>query len=801
MQPRNLSTLLLLFVFNAVLAQNPIIKGWYADPEITYMNGKYYIYPTFSAKYEDQVFMDAFSSKDLINWTKHPRIIDTAEVKWAKKAMWAPAIIEKDKKYYLFFAANDVHEGEIGGIGVAVADKPEGPFKDLLGKPLINEIKNGAQPIDQFIFKDKDGQYYMIYGGWGHCNIVKMKDDFTGIVPFEDGTIYKEITPKGYVEGPIMFIRDGKYYFMWSEGGWTGPDYRVAYAVSNSVFGPFERIGTVLQQDPNIATGAGHHSVVKVPGKDEWVAAYHRRPLGEKSAHSRVVCLERMYFDEKGHIKPIVITNKGLGRSSEVKETKEGKVSGILNGDKSVSIFKGIPFAEPPVGDLRWKAPQPIKSWDGVKECVAFGPSPMQGAPAPFSMWSEEFLIPKAPISEDCLYLNVWAPTKTKKNPVLVWIYGGGFGSGGSAVPIYDGEAYAKRGVVFVSMNYRVGLFGFLAHPQLSKESGNNASGNYGLMDQVAALKWVKENIAAFGGDPDNVTIAGQSAGAMSVNCLVASPLAKGLFQKAIAESGANLTRGNTLLADAEKEGVKITEKLNVQSIEELRKLPAEEIMKQSMGFRGPVIDGYVLPDHIADIISKGKQNKVALLTGWNEDEGLMMGGMQNAADFNKRISQQFGEDMLKFYPASNDEVAKQSQLDLSRDMIFGMQNFAWANEESKQGNKVYVYRFTRKVPGYGEYAKYGAFHTGEVPYAYDNIEFVNRPWEKVDRDLEKTISTYWINFIKTGNPNQKGLPNWPAYSVNKKPVMTLGNEIGSKEMPDAQRLEVLYGKMTASSN
>lgn len=293
---------------------NPVIDGWYADPEAIVFDKTIWIYPTFSARYEQQVFLDAFSSTDLKNWKKHPRIIDTAAVKWAHKAMWAPAIIKKENLYYLFFSANDVHPGEIGGIGIGVSDKPEGPFKDYLGKPLIGEVHNGAQPIDQFVFKDKDGQFYMIYGGWQHCNIVRLKPDFTGLLPFTDGSVYKEITPKGYVEGPFLFMRNNKYYFMWSEGGWGGPDYRVAYAISDSPFGPFERIGTVLQQDANVATGAGHHSVIHMPGKEEWYMVYHRRPLGETDANHRVVCIDKMDFDEKCFIQPVKITFEGVGK-------------------------------------------------------------------------------------------------------------------------------------------------------------------------------------------------------------------------------------------------------------------------------------------------------------------------------------------------------------------------------------------------------------------------------------------------------------------------------------------------------
>jgi beta-xylosidase len=300
----------------AATSGNPIFPGWYADPEGTIINKKYWIFPTYSAPYNQQVFMDAFSSPDLLTWTKHNRIIDTASIKWAKRAMWAPAIVQKGKQYFLFFSANDIqNEQQMGGIGIAVSDKPEGPYKDLLGKPLLDKIVNKAQPIDQFVFHDKDGQYYMIYGGWGRCNITRLKDDFTGFLPFEDGTMFKEITPKGYVEGPFMFIKNGKYYFMWSEGGWGGPDYRVAYAIADSPFGPFERLATVLQQDVSVATGAGHHSVIHEPKSDEWHIVYHRRPLGETDANHRVTCIDKLFFDEKGFILPVTITKQGVKRN------------------------------------------------------------------------------------------------------------------------------------------------------------------------------------------------------------------------------------------------------------------------------------------------------------------------------------------------------------------------------------------------------------------------------------------------------------------------------------------------------
>ncbi|WP_031527320.1 glycoside hydrolase family 43 protein [Dyadobacter crusticola] len=294
-------------------AGNPVFKGWYADPEGIIFDKTFWIYPTFSAPYEKQVHFDAFSSKDLVTWKKHENILDTSAVKWAKRAMWAPSIIEKDKKYYFFFGANDIQsDNEVGGIGVAVADKPEGPYKDYLGKPLIDKFHNKAQPIDQFVFKDKDGQYYLFYGGWRHCNVAKLKPDFTGFIPFEDGSTFREITPKGYVEGPFMFIRNGKYYFMWSEGGWTGPNYSVAYAIADSPFGPFERVDKILQQDPKVATGAGHHSVIQVPGQDEWYIVYHRRPLSETDGNHRETCIDVMTFDEKGLINPVKITFEGV---------------------------------------------------------------------------------------------------------------------------------------------------------------------------------------------------------------------------------------------------------------------------------------------------------------------------------------------------------------------------------------------------------------------------------------------------------------------------------------------------------
>lgn len=313
------TALLVIFTTTAIApfpttrrAGNPVIEGRYADPEVAVFGDRYWIYPTYSDIYEKQTFLDAFSSPDLVTWTKHERIIDTHEVKWAKRAMWAPCAVEKDGKYYLFFAANDVHEGEIGGIGVAVSDSPEGPFKDHLGKPLIDEHYNGAQPIDQSVFQAPDGQWYILYGGWRHCNIARLNDDFTALLPFDNGDLVREITPENYVEGPTMFFRGGKVYFMWSEGSWGDATYQVAYAISDSVLGPFDRIGTVIEPNPDIATGAGHHSVLKLPDQDEWYMVYHRRPTGVTARDHRVTCIDKMEFNADGTIQPVIMTNEGV---------------------------------------------------------------------------------------------------------------------------------------------------------------------------------------------------------------------------------------------------------------------------------------------------------------------------------------------------------------------------------------------------------------------------------------------------------------------------------------------------------
>jgi len=322
-----------------LLASNPIVPGWYADPEIRTFGSQYWIYPTYSddagtpepplvlnaeqrearkrhqlrPSYAIQTFFDAFSSPDLVHWTKHRHVLDIRNVSWAAYAVWAPSVIHTNGRYYMFFGANDIQsDREKGGIGVAVSNRPGGPFKDAIGKPLIPAFHNGAQPIDPFVFRDDDGQTYLYYGGWQHCNVVRLRRDLTSVEPFPDGATYKEITPPGYVEGSFVIKRKGVYYLMWSEGGWTGPDYRVAYAMGPSALGPFKPMGTILAQDMTIARGAGHHSVVNVPGTDRWYIAYHRRPLNDDKGEHRQLAVERMIFNADGTIRPVVMTNQGV---------------------------------------------------------------------------------------------------------------------------------------------------------------------------------------------------------------------------------------------------------------------------------------------------------------------------------------------------------------------------------------------------------------------------------------------------------------------------------------------------------
>lgn len=496
----------------------------------------------------------------------------------------------------------------------------------------------------------------------------------------------------------------------------------------------------------------------------------------------------------------LVLTAYGAPAQDAILHTKVtgGNIVGKWNADRSVASFKAIPFAAPPVGELRWRAPQPVRPWLGILQCHQFSASPMQNKPAPFMMWSEEFIAPPEPVSEDCLYLNVWTSAKSTRErlPVLVWIYGGGFVSGSSACAIYDGEQLAQKGIVFVSINYRVGVFGFMSHPELTRESGHAASGNYALQDQIAALKWVQENIAAFGGDPSKVTIAGQSAGSFAVQALVASPLAKGLFRGAIAHSGASFGRSSTTLQDAEKTGVAIERKARVTSLSELRQLSADSVLKVAntfpFGTFVPITDGYVLPEPMDAIFKNKKQNDVPLLCGWVTGDGSMAGPPKSATIFQTWVETTYGnnaKEFLRVFPAATDEEAKKSQLNL------GILNFAaWADHVWALSNTspTYVYQFSYVPTDKPGFPNYGAFHTSDVPFALHTLSQWKRPWRTSDYYVEQVMSGYWLNFVKTGNPNGTGLPEWTKYDEVSQPVMELNAHPNLTKAPLRAELKLL---------
>lgn len=476
-------------------------------------------------------------------------------------------------------------------------------------------------------------------------------------------------------------------------------------------------------------------------------------------------------------------------------QTQAGLVSGKTTDDQAVKIFMGVPFAAPPVGDLRWKAPQPVAPWEGVRTCVTPPASAMQAPPKPFMCWSKEFMAPESPLSEDCLYLNVWTTAKSdqEKLPVMVWIHGGAFTGGSGTVPLYNGEGMARKGVVFVTINYRLGIFGFMAHPELSAESDLKTSGNYGILDQIAALQWVKQNIAAFGGNPDNVTIAGQSAGSFSVNMLVVSPMAKGLFHKAIAQSGGmfgkDLMLGQTLQA-AEEGGKQLTDKMKINSIAELRTIPADSLLKIPGRF-GIVVDRVVIPP-VYETFAAGTQNDVSLISGWNADDGVSFGPPAKAVQFQENIKKQYGEkaeDFLKLFPAKTDEEAGKSQKLVSQ-LFFGWHNYTWARMQTSHGTgKAYLYYFKRVPPGE---PNYGAFHSAEFAYALHTLKLWDRPFTDVDYKLEEAMSSYWVNFAKNGDPNGEGLPVWPVFNENKPEIIDLGDEVKAAPLPYQDQLKLM---------
>jgi para-nitrobenzyl esterase len=490
-----------------------------------------------------------------------------------------------------------------------------------------------------------------------------------------------------------------------------------------------------------------------------------------------------------------------LGAQSEPVRTHSGLVTGTVAQLPGVRAYLGIPFAAPPVGDLRWRAPQPAAAWKGTRAADHFSPSCIQGPNTPFGPWTSEFLL-LGPTSEDCLYVNVWTKAAANaRRPVLVYIYGGGFSSGSGDVPVYDGSQLADRGLVVVNMNYRVGSLGFFAHPELTKEAA--ASGNYGLMDQVAALQWVRDNIAAFGGDPQRVTIAGQSAGAMSVYLLTASPMAKGLFQRAAIESGPGglaafgVANGRVVTrarADAEKEGVAYATKLGASTLAELRALPASKFV--GGGRFGPVVDGHFLVETAPETFAAGRQNDVPTITGLNADEASAGPGYGKAtADaFKKQVEQRYGDRaarILATYPAGTDEEAGKAAVQSARDAgVAGIERLL--TERAKTSHApAFAYYFDHAIP-WPEHPEFGAFHTSEVPYVFGTLDVLKRPWTDVDRTLSRTVMGYWVNFATTGDPNGPGLPRWPAFDAARPTLQRLGEKVEQQTPLPRERYDLL---------
>jgi para-nitrobenzyl esterase len=455
-------------------------------------------------------------------------------------------------------------------------------------------------------------------------------------------------------------------------------------------------------------------------------------------------------------------------------QTDAGLIEGVQSGD--LLIYKGVPFAAPPVGGLRWRDPQPVAPWQGVRDASTFSPVCMQdGTSVPGQ--------PVEPHSEDCLYLNIWRPAKSagERLPVMVWIPGGGFVGESGSLPLYWGDALAKKGVILVTINYRVDAFGFFALAELSKESAHGTSGNYGLLDQIAALKWVQRNIASFGGDPGRVTIWGQSAGSMSVNLLMASPLARGLFQRAIGESGgffippsATPFKDSWFLPGNEKIGAEMAAALGTKSLAGLRAVPAGKILKAANPIGGhPVIDGYVLPAEPYAIFAAAKQNDVPILIGSNADEGkpFIDGLTIKAASYAVDIRNTFGDvpdEVLDVYPHATDVQAQAARANFERDLRFGWDVWTWARMQSKTGSAPVFYYYWAHVPPYpagSPFAQWGAGHWSELPYTFGHLDQAPWAWTADDRRLEDAMTTYWTNFAKTGDPNGKSVPSWPAFT------------------------------------
>jgi para-nitrobenzyl esterase len=469
---------------------------------------------------------------------------------------------------------------------------------------------------------------------------------------------------------------------------------------------------------------------------------------------------------------------------------EQGLLSGTVGASPEVRVFRGVPFAEPPVGDLRWRAPKPAPKWTGVRNASESSAICVQRRPNAAGITNTSM-----PMGEDCLYLNVFTAAKTAndKLPVMVWIHGGALTAGAGS--IYDGEQLALKGAVVVTLNYRLGVFGFFAHPGLSKESDRAASSNYGLLDQIAALQWVQKNIAVFGGDPKTVTIFGESAGSWSTNLLAASPLARGLFQRVIGESGAQFEPMKSL-ARAEQAGAKFG------TLAELRAKPAD-VLQSEMGatfvgavggYSGPVVDGWCLPEDVYTIYAKGKQADVPLLIGSNADEGTMFTPATASLQSLKDLAQQrYGPDaeaFLKLYPAQSDGEAWRAQANSMRDQVFGWEMRTWARMQSKTGKaKVYLYFFSRVPPG-PVAARMGAYHSAEIAYVFHTTHRPGRVWEETDHQLSEVMSSYWVNFARTGDPNSKGLPVWPTYDARKDLLMGFGDKIEVAPIPHRPELD-----------
>ena len=461
--------------------------------------------------------------------------------------------------------------------------------------------------------------------------------------------------------------------------------------------------------------------------------------------------------------------------------TQSGWIQGSY--EDGVTIYRGIPFAAPPVGRLRWRPPQPRLAWSGVRKADQFAPVCMQDRP----WWTGG----NTQVSEDCLYLNIWTPAKSPGAalPVMVWIYGGGFSSGSASMPIFDGEKLARHGVVVVTIAYRVGPMGFLALQALSAESKHHVSGNYGLLDQLAALRWIRNNIGAFGGNPHRVTIFGESAGGISVSILAASPLGRGLFEGAISESGGSFGPSRTppapgeniqTLKNAEREGLAFEKRLGVSSLAQLRALPAATIQRASsrpVEF-WPVLDHWVIAGDQFELYGKGRYNDVPVLIGTNSDEGALFGTPPTRDDYVHALQARFGPfagRILQQYPATAAQW-RQSSMDLMRDAGFAWPTWAWARLQSKTGkSKVYVYYFDHVPPRPADSpwrnAK-GAVHSEEIAYVFQYDQSPKLPWSRTDRLISNDMATYWTDFAKDGDPNGPGVPRWPAFSESKPQVM-----------------------------